>query len=149
MVLSLQEGLSENSTYHLMYVCMYVFLIESREKGSEKERERNTDVSEKHQLVASCMRPAWGRNVQPRHVPWPGIKPVTCQFVGHTQSPEPQQPGQHLPYFYHLLCAIYCIKCFTYFISFNHHNVVLLALFLLFYRRTSKGMKRLGWSYIA
>ena len=41
------------------------------ERGEERgiDRERNIDVKEKHQLVASCMHPNQGLNPQPRHVP--------------------------------------------------------------------------------
>ena len=42
--------------------------LDSRE-GREKERERNTDMREQHQLVASCMHPNQGLNPQPGHVP--------------------------------------------------------------------------------
>ena len=54
------------------------FFIAFRERG----RERNIDVKEKHRLVAfpmhvdqdhSCLE--WGLNLQPRYVPWLGIKP--------------------------------------------------------------------------
>ena len=42
-----------------------------------REMERNIDVSEKHQLVASCLCPDMRPNLHPRHVPWPGIEPTT------------------------------------------------------------------------
>ena len=44
-------------------------LFSFRERGKEEERERNTDVREKHRLVASCVDPNWGPNLQPRQVP--------------------------------------------------------------------------------
>ena len=52
---------------HLM-ICL---LILEREEGGEREKEgeRNIDVREKHQSVASCMRPDQGSNPQPRYVP--------------------------------------------------------------------------------
>ena len=43
----------------------------------ERETERNTDVREKHQLVASHTCPDQGLSPQPRYVPCPGIKPAT------------------------------------------------------------------------
>ena len=46
---------------------MYLFL--ERGEGKEKERERNIDVKEKHQLVSSHTGPYWGLNPQPRHEP--------------------------------------------------------------------------------
>ena len=56
--------------------------IDSRERGrvvgrEREEREREVDVRETHHLVASCMHPDWGSNLQPTYVPWPGIKPST------------------------------------------------------------------------
>ena len=48
----------------------------------EEERERNIGVREKHQSVFSHMCPIQGPNLQPRHVPWPGIKPVIFHFAG-------------------------------------------------------------------
>ena len=46
----------------LKSVCLFVCF---REGGREGERERNTDVREKHRSIASHMRPDWG----PRYVP--------------------------------------------------------------------------------
>ena len=57
--------------------------INSRERGREGENK-----GEKHQSVAPCMCPNWGLNLdqgpnpQHRHVPWPGIEPMTFQFAG-------------------------------------------------------------------
>ena len=42
--------------------------IDFRERGRERQREKNIDVREKHQLVASCVCPDWGSNLQPFHV---------------------------------------------------------------------------------
>ena len=39
------------------------------EKGEERERERHSDVKEKHRLVAFRTLPDWGLNLQPRQVP--------------------------------------------------------------------------------
>ena len=50
--------------------------IDFRKRGSEREKGRNIDVREKHQLVASHTLPDWGLNPQPRHVPQLGIEPV-------------------------------------------------------------------------
>ena len=49
-----------------------------------KERERK-----KHWLVASCMHPVQGPNLQPRCVPWPGIEPATFHIVDNAQPIEP------------------------------------------------------------
>ena len=69
-------------------------LILERGERWERERERNIDVREEHWLLASCMCPNWGINPQPRHVPWPGIKPMTFWFTG------PHQPGWVLIFFF-------------------------------------------------
>ena len=53
------------------------------EKGKVgRKRERNIDVREKHQSVASYKCPHWGSNLQPRHVPWPGTEPATSYIAG-------------------------------------------------------------------
>ena len=44
-------------------------LIDFRERGRDREMERNIDVREKHQSLASCMCSDWGPNPQPKHVP--------------------------------------------------------------------------------
>ena len=38
----------------------YKILFIFRERGEERERERNVDVREKHRSVASCTHPDWG-----------------------------------------------------------------------------------------
>ena len=45
-------------------------LIDSRERGmeGEKEMDRNIDVKEKCQLVASYTHPNWAPKLQPKHV---------------------------------------------------------------------------------
>ena len=51
--------------------------IDFGEKGREREREK--------QSVASCTRPNWGLNLQPRYVSWPGIEPAAFWCIGqHT-----------------------------------------------------------------
>ena len=58
-----------------------------REAEGGKGRGRKTDdAREKHQLVASGKRPAWGLNPQPRHVPWPGNEPATFRFIGQCSN---------------------------------------------------------------
>ena len=53
---------------YFLYKIFYLFIF--RERGRMgKERERNIDAREKHQLVASHMHPNWGSNLQPKHVP--------------------------------------------------------------------------------
>ena len=55
-----------------------MFLFIFRESGREGERE-----GEKHQSVVASHTPHhWGPGLQPRHVPWPGIRPVTLCFIG-------------------------------------------------------------------
>ena len=58
----------------------------------EKERERNINVREKHQLVAFCMHaPNPGPGLLPRRVPWPGTEPVALWSAGrcsvHWETP--------------------------------------------------------------
>ena len=65
---------------HLLKNILFIYFLE-REEGREKEKERNSDVREKHRLVASRMHTIRGLNLQPRHVPWLGTKPATFSFV--------------------------------------------------------------------
>ena len=51
---------------HFIYLFIY---LSERGEGREKERERNIDVREKHQLGASHTCSNWGQNPQSRHVP--------------------------------------------------------------------------------
>ena len=48
--------------------------------------EREKHRCEKHQLVAWCMCPNRGLNLQPWHVPWPVIKPATFWYTGWPSS---------------------------------------------------------------
>ena len=74
----------------------FTYLFLERGEGREKERETNINVWEKHQLVASCTHPDWGPGPQPRHVPWPRIKPATFLFAGcPTQRSHTGQGGSH------------------------------------------------------
>ena len=73
--------------YSLITVAFHLFiyyphlktcpLILERERGREGERE-----GEKHPSFDSHMCPDQGPNMQPRHVPWWGIKPATFWFIG-------------------------------------------------------------------
>ena len=51
--------------------------IAFREREREEGRERNIDVREKHQLVASHIYNDQGLNLQPRYVPQLGTEPAT------------------------------------------------------------------------
>ena len=53
----------------VLHFLKILFICLDRGEGREVGRERNTDVREKHQSVASCMLPNRGPGPQPRHVP--------------------------------------------------------------------------------
>ena len=56
----------------------------------------------------------WGRGLQPRHVPWPGIQPATLWFAACTPSTEPHQPGlkNYLNVCVHIFCFFLFFICF-------------------------------------
>ena len=54
----------------------FIYLFLDRGIGREKERKRNINVW----LLVVC--PPLGLGLQPRRVPWLGIKPVTLWFTG-------------------------------------------------------------------
>ena len=64
--------------YLFIYLLTYLFIIE---KGRE-EKERNINVREKRQLVASLMFLDQGQNLQPRHVSQLGTESLTFCFAG-------------------------------------------------------------------
>ena len=69
---------SRNSFYcFISFFSIFIFL--GRWEG---EREGNIKVQEQHQSAASSMNPNQGPNLQPRHVPRPGIELATFQFTG-------------------------------------------------------------------
>ena len=59
-------------------------LIDFRERGREGGRKIS---------IISHTHPDWGLNLQPRHAPWPGLKPATFQFTGH-HSNQPSHTSQ-------------------------------------------------------
>ena len=73
-------GIGMKSTKYLtgfFFKRFYLFII-FRQRGRERERER-----EKHQCVAAFYAPSyWEPVLQPRHVPWRGIKLATLWFKG-------------------------------------------------------------------
>ena len=62
------------------------------ERGDERwrERERNIDVREKHQLAASHTSPNWGLNPQPRDVLLTGN--CTYDLLGYRSTLQPTEP---------------------------------------------------------
>ena len=59
----------------LFFSSYFIYLFLETGEGKEKERERNFNVW----LPLMC--PHWGPGLQPRHVPWLGIKLVTLWFT--------------------------------------------------------------------
>ena len=75
-------------------ILFYFFILEGGEK--ERGRETGTDVRETYQLAVFCIHPNWEPNLQPRHVPWPGIKPIIFEFVGWYQPGHTSQAQEKL-----------------------------------------------------
>ena len=67
--------------------------IDFREEGGERVRERDIDVREKHQMVASCMCPDQGSNPQPRYVLQLGIELATFWCSGRCSN-QPSYPAR-------------------------------------------------------
>ena len=71
----------------------FIYLFLERGKRREKERERNIDLREKHQSVASRRPPAGDLAHNPGMCPdWESNQRPFSSQAG-TQSTEPQQPG--------------------------------------------------------
>ena len=74
----LYVGTSLVSFISFIFFRFYLFIF--RERGRERGRE-----GEKHRSITSHMcpghTPLWQLNLQPRHVPQPGIEPVTFWFA--------------------------------------------------------------------
>ena len=62
--------------------CFYWFFFSEREEGwGGRERERN-----KHQYFASRACPDQRSNLQPRHMPWPGMEPTAFCCTGQCST---------------------------------------------------------------
>ena len=70
------------------FLTLFFNLLLEIGEGREKERERNIDVREEHWLVAS-LNIRTGLILQPKHVPWLGIKPATFPLRDNFQPTEP------------------------------------------------------------
>ena len=73
-------------TIFLTLTQVYVHWFFYRERKGETERERNIDVREKHQLVASRTCTNQGLNLQPKYVPWLGTEPQPFGVWGNTPT---------------------------------------------------------------
>ena len=79
--------LNQEIWWLLLFLKDFIYLFLERGEGGEKEREISMCGG------LSCS-PHWGPGLQPRRVPWLGIKPETLWFAAHAQSTELCQPGQ-------------------------------------------------------
>ena len=89
--------------YYVFFFKISFILFFGEGKG---ERKRGREAS-----MCGCLlcAPSWGLGLQPRHVPWLEIEPVTLWFTGWHSTTEPHQPG---------LMYYFCSVCFT----TNHNN---------------------------
>ena len=91
---------------HFVDMCFYFFfflflffLIHSRGgEGRETERERNIDVREKHQLVASCTHPTGNLTHNPGMCPNQESNLLPPPWQDDAQPTEPHWPG-HFHFF--------------------------------------------------
>ena len=65
-----------------LFKVLFIYLFLERGEGRKTERERSIKVERDTSI--GCLSPPhnWGPGLQPRHVPWLGIEPVTFQFAG-------------------------------------------------------------------
>ena len=103
-------------------------------KGRGRERERNINVREKHQSVASCNGPNWGQTLHPRHLPSVGIEPVTFWFVGwYSDILSHTSQGCLLFHLFVFWCMIYTFlflympHMFTFVGHFRRYNLAILG----------------------
>ena len=85
----------------LFFILRFIF----REKGREGEREGEKHQSVRETLIGCLLHaPNWGSGLQPRHMPWPGIKLVTFWFTGqcsiHWGTPARPRPRPWLFLFF-------------------------------------------------
>ncbi|KAK1339074.1 hypothetical protein QTO34_019747 [Cnephaeus nilssonii] len=71
-----------------------MFSLIFREKGRERDKERETSVIEKHRSAASCMHPTGDRVHKPGMCPDLGIKLVTSWFMSQWSATEPHRLGK-------------------------------------------------------
>ena len=77
-------------TYTRKVFLKILFIYFLREdKAGEKERVKNIYAGDKHLSVTSWTPPNHRLNLQPRHMPWPGIELATFHFTGQC----PNQPS--------------------------------------------------------
>ena len=116
--------LSTKNTFIFLKI-LFIF----KERGREGEREKV-----KHQCVVSSHTPPTGEpSLQPRHVSWLGIEPVTLWFAAGTQSTEPYQPGPKNGFKlstpqclmnYHLILISQIVLNLLLFIDLSQENIV-------------------------
>ena len=71
-----------------------MFLLNFKERGREKDRERNIDVREKHKSYPSSANPGQGLNLQFTHVPYSGFKFSNFDAYGDAPINLVTQAGQ-------------------------------------------------------
>ena len=72
------HGPKSKYLYTFSFKKNYLFIF--RQRGREGEKHQCVVASHGDQRVPRC--PYWGPGLQPRHVPWLGIKPVILWFAG-------------------------------------------------------------------
>ena len=78
------SSIHRNADPKYLFAIYWIFLL----KTLFLERGEGGRKGEKHRCVretsADCLlhTPSWWSSLQPRHVPWPGIEPVTFHFIG-------------------------------------------------------------------
>ena len=136
----------------LLFKKDFIYFIFREGKGGERE-------GEKHQCVVVLLSiPHWGPSPQPRHVPWPGIKPATLGFSGQRSIQWATPARAELPFFSWMNnILLYVYDIFAY--PFSHQWTLrllppfwLLWMMLLWtrvYKYLFKSLLSILWEYLS
>ena len=108
-------------TLSLTFKNLFIYLFLERREGRKTGRE--TSMCERYidLLHLSCLShiPTWGPGLQPRHVPWLGIKRATLWFAACAQATEPLSHISQGWFFNYMSCIFLLVAIRTTIYSLN------------------------------